>query len=286
MLTLFLFASLATAGGPECVDCCKDAGLVSCPTRTRAHGPGSHISKEAGAWRVSGLWWLDCDGSATYDDGATVALAQRPMAGQILRLATPGSAIACFARHCTLPRGACLRAAANTGEFVLVRCEDNQMLTDADMRTQGQPPAVVAAPPTGLDLTLPSPATQCAAGPALIQAAQAQVNSADSKLRTGQLAEAANTYRAALTIDPCSAGGWAGLGNVALMSGDNNTAIIALEAATGLKTQDAEAWVLLGRAQAAGGAKQDAIRAFEQALEISPDHPSARTERDALLPSE
>jgi tetratricopeptide (TPR) repeat protein len=286
MLTLFLFASLATAGSPECVDCCKAAGLVSCPTRIRIHGPGSHISKDAGAWRVSGLWWLDCDGGAAYDDGATVALAQRPMAGQVLRLATPESAITCFAQHCALPQSGCLRAAANTGEFVLVRCEDNQMLTEAAMRTKGQSPVVAVAPPIGLDLTLPPPATQCAAGPSLIKAANAQVNAADAKVRTGQLAAAANTYRAALTIDPCSAGGWAGLGNVALLSGDTNTAITALEAATGLKAKDPEAWVLLGRAQAASGAKQDAIRAFEKALEVSPDHPSAKTERDALLSSE
>jgi len=286
MLSLFLIAGLATAAGPECVDCCKGAGLVSCPTRIRTHGPGSHISKEAGAWRVSGLWWLDCDGGAAYDDGATVALAQRPMAGQVLRLASPGSAISCFAQHCALPTSGCLRAAANTGEFVLVRCEDNQMLTEAAMRTKGQAPIAAAAPPTGLNLTLPPPATQCAAGPSLIQAAKAQVSAADAKVRRGELSAAANIYRAALTIDPCSAGGWAGLGNVALLSGDKNTAITALEAATGLKAKDPEAWVLLGRAQAGIGAKQDAIRAFEKALEISPDHPSAKTERDALLSSQ
>ena len=291
MLTLLLLAGLASAGGSDCVDCCKQAGLVGCPTQIRAHGPDSHLSKEGGAWRVSGLWLLDCDTGATYQDGATAVVAQRPMAGQVIRMATPTSALNCFAQHCALPAGSCMRAAGNTGEVVLVRCSDNGMLTESEMTTSAPPPEPAPAPappqpaapaPTALDLTLPPPATRCADTAGLMDAAQAQASQGDTRLSQGARAEAANTYRAALTIDPCNAGGWTGLGHVALLAGDHRTAVTALEAATGLKPKVTKGWFLLGKAHVATGEKDDARDAFDRALELSPDHAEAISERAAL----
>jgi hypothetical protein len=299
LMAELLMAGAASASGPDCLDCCKQAGLVGCPTQIRVHGPGSHVSRESGAWRVSGLWRMDCDGGATYDDGATVALAQRPLAGQIMRLASPAVAVACFAQSCTLPASGCIREAADTGQFTLVRCSDNQMLSETEMRARGTEPAApaptaapppTAPPPTAtpgtLDLTLPAPATRCASGEALLEAAQTQVNSGAIRLQDGQLAQAANSYRAALTIDPCSAGGWAGLGAVALQSRDHTTAIQALKAATGLQPKVPSAWVLLGQAYHGSGQNDAAIEALDMALEAAPDHAEARSLRDRLLAAE
>jgi len=297
VLTLFLIAGLAMADGIDCVECCKEAGLVSCPTRIRAHGPGSHISRDSGAWRVSGIWWLDCDSGATYDDGATVALAQRPMAGQVLRMASPPSTVSCFAEHCALPQGACLRPAGETGEFALSTCTDNKMLTEAQMSTIGSapqpapeptppPPTPVQAQATGaLDLTLPPPATRCAQDDGLMGAANAQVAVGDAKINAGDLPGAANTFRAALTIDPCSAGGWAGLGKVALLSDAHEIATTALKAAGGLDSKNAETWTMLGKAHAALTNNAEAIEAFDKALEIDPGNPDAQTGRAAIAPN-
>jgi len=282
----FLFLiTLAQADGLDCVACCKDAGMVGCPTRIKVHGDGSIVTREAGAWRVSGLWRLDCDTGAKYDDGGTLVMMDQPMAGQVLRLASPLQTVACFARHCTLPQGACLQP-RTSGEYALSNCTDNRMLTEAEMMITGQAPVATPSPSTGdVDLTLPPPATRCAEDAALLSAAQAQVYSADAKVGMGNFSGAADTYRAALTIDPCSAGGWAGLGRIATQTGAHTIAVEALETATSLRTHDAGAWAHLGQSYEALGRVSDAIRSYDQALSIDTSHETARARRDALKPA-
>ena len=76
-LALLMFGATARADGTDCVDCCKDAGLVTCPTRLRVFGDGSIATRESGGWRVIGLWWLDCDEGATFQSGGTVVMISR-----------------------------------------------------------------------------------------------------------------------------------------------------------------------------------------------------------------
>jgi len=140
ILALLLSVPFSVADGPACVQCCKAEGLVGCPTRVRVFGDGSELVREAGAWRVSGIWWLDCDRGARFDEGSTVMIDHMPLDGQVLRLAYPPATVRCFRNACTLPAGACVRDNGDGSTFVLERCSDGRPLTGAEMLIRGTPP--------------------------------------------------------------------------------------------------------------------------------------------------
>ena len=274
MFTIFLFLGLAWADAYDCVDCCKAAGLAGCPTRIRTVAPDSRVTQEGGGWRVNGLWLHDCEGKATFDDGATAVLVSQPRAGQVIRLASPPATIECFRKHCAVPSLGCIVTEDTTKSFFLMRCDNGNALSDAEMLVAGTTP-VANTMASGPDLSLPEPPTRCATETGLIDAAQTQSFSADAKAAGGETSEAANQYRAALSIDPCNGTAWTGLGLLALNAGQNESAIQALETATRLLKDHADAWAGLGRGYEALGEVADATSAYGQAVAIHPDHPVA-----------
>lgn len=151
MLTmLFAIAALGTARADEvdCVECCKDKGLVSCPTRLRVFGDGSLATREAGGWRVIGLWWLDCADGASFQSGGTVVVPYKPRPGEILLSGYPPTMMPCFREHCVLPHGACLVQSDSGTRYQVSRCVDGQPLSEAEMRTPAATSPAVNEPDT------------------------------------------------------------------------------------------------------------------------------------------
>lgn len=274
MLTLLLLLGLAFGDAFDCVNCCKESGLAGCPARLRVVGADSVVHREGGGWRVLGLWLLNCDTTATYDEGATVVLSVQPRAGEVIRLASPPATITCYRQHCALPKDSCIVSEEASGTFFLLRCDSGAALTDAELLVMG--PTPVAAPTTSRpDFSLPDPPTRCATENGLVTAALNQSFDADAKAESGDFVSAANQYRAALTIDPCSGGAWAGLGQLAVDAGEHATAVTALETATRLLKDHSDAWANLGRAKEALGQPGEAVNAYRQAIAIHPEHPIA-----------
>ena len=135
--TMMLTLGTAQADGYTCVECCRAEGLVTCPTRVRVFGDGSMATPEADGWRLIGVWSLDCDAGASFDSGGTALIADEPGAGEVLRGASPRSTVRCFAQHCALPDGACIRE--RDDRFYLERCSDGEALSAAYMRVPGRP---------------------------------------------------------------------------------------------------------------------------------------------------
>ena len=137
---LALLLPTASAGAQRCVECCQEQGLASCPTRMRVVGEGSESRREGSAWRVNGLWWLDCERGASFEPGATVVLSHAPSDGEIIRLASPPETVRCYSAHCGVPAEACIIEEAGT--FQLLRCADAQPLSAMEMSR-----AIRSAPP-------------------------------------------------------------------------------------------------------------------------------------------
>jgi protein O-GlcNAc transferase len=91
----------------------------------------------------------------------------------------------------------------------------------------------------------------------------------------GELQKAADAYRAAITMDSCSAFGWAALGTLAMRVNRPDQAIAALEVAIELQPSHYGAATDLGRAYEALGNRQRAIDAYRAALKARPGHPAA-----------
>ena len=160
MLSLLLTLSLSWAGGLECVDCCRAVGLAGCPTKLRVFGPGSLARRESDAWRVVGLWWLDCDDGASFDANATTALDHAPVDGEVLLAGNAPAGVPCFSQSCALPSGGCLLVTGDTG-FRLGRCDDGTAFSALDLSRPFPRPAA-PAPRTATPVTRTASATSTA----------------------------------------------------------------------------------------------------------------------------
>ena len=282
-----MLISAATAGEQRCVECCKRAGLSGCPTRIRMYGDGSEQIREGAAWRVIGVWWLDCERGAAFEPGATVVLDHPPADGEILRLASPASTVRCYSQNCGVPPGACV---AEEGDvFTLQRCTDGQPLSAVEL-SRGFVPAVpvrsaatpTVAPlpePTGtitVSLRLPdAPEGTCSTAEAIVDEARRRVTMGDISRSQNRLDDAIPEYMAALAMDRCSAAAWAALGYAALQGNRPVEAIRALQITTRLSPQHHPAYAALGQALERLGQLDRASVAYAEALSIKPDYTPA-----------
>lgn len=173
ILALVLVPAPAGADASLCETCCRAAGLSGCHARLRVVGPGSQVVEESNAQRVKGLWRLACDGSASFEPGSTVVLAETPAPGEVIRLGSPAVALHCFAQACSLPAGACLRLNADR-RLLVRRCGSGEPLQREDLARKGPPPPgseavlavvderpLVVVPDAPLARTMVRPRTQC-----------------------------------------------------------------------------------------------------------------------------
>jgi hypothetical protein len=136
---LLTLAGLTQAGEDECVACCKAAGLSGCRTSLRMYGEGSMATAEGGAWRVLGLWFLDCDGTARFESGSTAVVAEMPVSGELLLSGTHAAAFHCFTQGCSYPELACFDV-MSPQRMRLVDCEDGAAMTALQLAQGGPPP--------------------------------------------------------------------------------------------------------------------------------------------------
>jgi hypothetical protein len=295
-------AAPARAGNASYAACCAAMGETSCPVDLVVTGPGTAVTNEAGAVRLSGVWQSTCERGPGFEQSQTYALQSAPPTGTILTALGPGAA-ACWDAACAMPPGLCVRAYVGTSR--IVDCATGAA-PDASAWTlppaaasvavvvdgrvvKARPldpvpglavtavadagPAVTRAPPLSLSVPVPPPPKlPCVPNPALANAAKSQVNSGDKSVVAGNWNEAASNYIAALSIDKCSAFAWAGLGEAFLVTGDAPSARTALTSATGLMPQHYQAWTNLGLAEETLGNAAAAAAAFDRALTIKPDH--------------
>lgn len=115
-------------------------------------------------------------------------------------------------------------------------------------------------------------------------AARAQVMAGDDMRIARDLLGAVSAYRAAITLDVCSAYGWLGMGQSALALQRPDIAARALRNATRLMPTHYGAWTELGRAYE--GIQQLALAhaAFEEALARKADLPDANAGWRRTLP--
>ncbi|MDG1478428.1 MAG: tetratricopeptide repeat protein [Myxococcota bacterium] len=285
---LVLLLPTADAGVQRCVECCQEQGLASCPTRIRVVGEGSAVSREGAAWRVNGLWWLDCERGASFEPGATVALDHAPSDGEIIRLASPPETVRCYSRHCGIPAGVCI--IENAGVFQLLRCTDAQPLSTVEMGraslsaplnpTAPLPPAVTPLPETTgritASLRLPdAPVERCDTSAVVAAEARRRISLGDIARAQADLDGSMKEYLAALAMDRCSALAWAALGQTALQGDRPAEAIQALQIATQLQPDHYAAYTNLGQALERLGQLDRASIAYGEALSIQPSHTPA-----------
>lgn len=144
----------AHAGAPQCQQCCTDAGLYSCPTWLRVMGPGSTVTNDVGGVRVTGIWRLDCETGARFEEAATVVVASRPREGDVLLVGSPLVTVECFRDWCAVPEAACLMP--RSPGMALLRCADAQPLSAAELTRKGITPAPSYSPPR----PTPNPGTE------------------------------------------------------------------------------------------------------------------------------
>ena len=87
--------------------------------------------------------------------------------------------------------------------------------------------------------------------------------------------EAADRYKAALTLDPCNAFAWHAMGQLAITGGHLDTAIQALRVATRLVPGHYGAFTSLGEAYERNSRNELASEAYHMALSIHPQHQPA-----------
>ena len=138
-MTLFaLFLSAAFAGDDACRACCRAGGLPSCETTLAVYGDGSRLSREVGAWRVSGVWKIGCDGRGVFDASANALLDRPPLGGELLMGVVDPLQVHCFQQACGVPPGTCLSPPDEDGKFFLLECGTG---LPADAEAMSRPPS-------------------------------------------------------------------------------------------------------------------------------------------------
>lgn len=306
-MLLWLAGVLAWAG-PALDACCRAAGAATCPDTVEAMGPGS---QPMGA-RLRGVWVVPCDGPQRFDAQREVPTTGPNAEGTVFTPLVPAAA-QCFDATCRLPRGLCLRIVE--GRYRLVDCASDVPASATTWSAPAGEPgrvAVVAgrvlrrspgplpeadAPPTdapkrplgataaglAVDPRVPAPPpTPCIPDPTLRKPSIDQVDLGNEAMVAGDWARATDTYRAAITIDPCNGFAWSSLADALVQTGHAHEALQAAEPATRLLPRSAHPWTILGRAAQATGDREAAIRAYEQALAVQPGHPAAASALSGL----
>ncbi len=297
MVLVSWLALAASAADTPLATCCEAMGATTCPSTLTAVGPVSSQTPGAEGTVVSGLWTLRCDAGATWDGAATTTVSKAYPSGTVLTPMLPAAA-ACFEVTCSLPTGACLHG---DGKRTWVAGCDGKDLSDAQWRAPTRPgraavvvggrvlgatlqpgaPAAAApvpapAPTTAVDAKLPPlPPERCNTSPTLREPSNQQVDAGNEAVVAGNLAEAADRYRAAISINPCNAFAWAALGEVLANTAHPAEAGSALAAATRLMPTHFHAWTVLGKVRESQGDVAGAVQAYQQALAAKPGHPPA-----------
>ncbi len=102
-------------------------------------GDGSLATPEAGAWRVLGLWVLECGGVGRFEAGATAVLPDLPVAGELIMSGLAPMALHCFSQACSFPKGACFRLEAEK-RIRILHCEGGAAMPAAALKTPGPEP--------------------------------------------------------------------------------------------------------------------------------------------------
>lgn len=310
MLSLALVFLSTAFAGPDQYRACCDAVGASCPETLRAIGPGSQTVRETGANRITGMWRLSCSTGVRYDDGATTAVDQVPVDGTVIDRLQPGAA-ACYSAACSLPEGLCLSWTGSQAR--LVRCDTGAIPGVTDWarpaeapwtpvvigrdkvlravrgdRAQARTSPAPAGPPkidlTGVDLSLPAlPPDPCRPNGALMDASNQQHGEGNQAAMQGDWGIALGKYRAAISINSCNAFAWADLGESYLMVQEPTRARDALEVAVRLMPKHYRAWANLGRTEEKSGRRNEALIAYQRALELEPDDPVARQGLERVL---
>jgi Flp pilus assembly protein TadD len=121
----------------------------------------------------------------------------------------------------------------------------------------------------------PPPPDPCVPNPALRDPSNAQVDAGNTAEVAGDLGQALDRYRAAISINQCNAFAWTALGDGLLKVGNAESARAALVTATRLMPTHFHAWTSLGEADEKLGDFDGARRAYRQALAARPGHPPA-----------
>ncbi len=118
----FALLIAAHAADEACLACCRVGGLPTCETTLVVYGDGSRIGREAGAWRVSGLWRVGCDGRGVFDASAGALLDHPPLGGELVMDVVNPLQVHCFQQACGLPPGTCVSPPDEDGRFFLLDC--------------------------------------------------------------------------------------------------------------------------------------------------------------------
>jgi hypothetical protein len=103
------------------------------------YGEGSVAAAESGAWRVLGLWFLDCGGQGRFEAGSTAVLPTMPVSGELLLAATPAEAFHCFTQACSYPENACFDQMTE-GRVRMVDCRDGAPMPASQLAQPGPTP--------------------------------------------------------------------------------------------------------------------------------------------------
>ncbi len=104
----------------------------------------------------------------------------------------------------------------------------------------------------------------------------ARFNLAHALAATGDLNGAADEFNELLKRDPNDAGAQADLGTVYFKLHNYQDALVHLQASITLRSDDADVLTNYGTVLAIMGRFREAIKAFQQALTIDPNHEAAR----------
>jgi hypothetical protein len=295
---MLVWLASAFAADPSLTSCCAATGATACPDVLTAVGPVS--SQAAGpqgqGTTITGLWTLTCSSGAAWDGAAAATVSKSYPSGTVLTPLLP-SAAACFETTCTLPTGACVHS---DGKRTWVAGCDGKDLSDAAWRAAPRPghPAVVVAgrvlgatiqpgggaaavvpapaPAVALDAKVPAaPPDRCNTAPALREPSNQQVDAGNEAVVKGNAAEAADRYRAAISINQCNAFAWTALGEVFANAARPAEASSALTAATRLMPTNFHAWTVLAKVREQQGDVPGAVQAYQRALAARPGHAPA-----------
>jgi hypothetical protein len=301
-----LLAPVGLAGEDECVACCRAGGLSGCRTELRLYGDGSAAAREAGGWRLMGLWVLSCGGRARFEPGATAVAVELPVAGELLLAATPTMAVHCFTQACSLPEGGCLRREA--GERVrLVDCQDGTPLAAAQLSRPGPPPPgsetvvvvvgerPLVTAPIQTDALRPTPVTRldaCCGGPPAPATSAVVTRSAGASAGAAQPGAGPRDHRTFAIEVPAppmeadcqvaealatEARRRDAAGSEAVLAGQPQRAIDEYRAALTLDPCNPWAWADLGAIALQVGMPHEAAISLAQAVDLQPRHYAAWT---------
>ncbi len=281
-------SALAFAGAADCRACCNEAGVSPCEPAIRLVGEGSLVIGTAGSWSVNGLWVVECDGTASWDDSASLAFDHAPNVGEVATDGASAAFLKCFVENCHFPEGFCPRA---EGAYpALKTCNDGWALSDADLEAPAEPQLDPPPSPTRvvmgaqtlprsaprLELTPPpGPIPPCRTSEQLVAESQLQVDTGNDEEIAGNDAAAAGAYKAALSLDACNTAAWVALGNMTLRHDEPGSAAHAFDAALLLNPNHYGAAAGLGTAREVLGDDSGAAEAYQQALDARPGLPEA-----------